>query len=216
MGSHFSLHVRQRIRRLGAEPTGPEEPERTAVLGERTLTLEGRCPRVGDRIEARFTLPGARHAGGGALTEAELSRGLVIVSTLPNIAKQACTAQVVALDHALHHGFEDARAVHVSADGPERWAEVDQYHPDVDTPAYTLEGATAESRDAFARQFGVAVRGERRIAHGLFALLDGAFIAAHIPGDQLTAADVDVVLREAARVLGRPAPGCGHHAPTST
>ncbi len=95
----------------------------------------GRCPQPGERISAQFSLPPARRAD-RALTLADLTRGLVFVSTLPNIAKQACTAQVVALDHALRTGFADARAVHVPVDGAERWAEVDAYHPDVDTPAY--------------------------------------------------------------------------------
>jgi hypothetical protein len=61
----------------------------------------------------------------------------------------------------------------------------DVFHRSVEAAGYSLAGADDESRRAFARAFGVEVLGERRIAHGLFGLWEGEFVAVDIPGDQM-------------------------------
>jgi len=161
---------------------------RMVKLGDQLLELEGASPVVGARLEADFSLPAARHSV-DPLDRAALSEGLVIVSTLPNIGKHACIAQVVDLEHVTRP-LAQWRIVHVSADPASYWSEVDTYHPDIESAAWTLHGASQESRVAFCAAFGVGVVGHRRIAHGLFAIEDGLFASVMIPRDQLSAPSV--------------------------
>ncbi|MCU1277938.1 MAG: hypothetical protein JWM53_1484 [bacterium] len=138
---------------------------------------------------ADFVIPPARHAT-VPLTPTTLARGLVIVSTLPNIRRHACIAQILQLDEVAPHLLPTAAVVHVSADEPEHWAEVDRFHPNVRAPGYSLHAADQASRVAFGLAFGVAVEGHARIAHGCFALLDGVVLAAEIPRYQMHSMDV--------------------------
>lgn len=174
---------------------------RLAHLGGRRISLPGSAPCAGDRLAARFELPPARSATAPLRSE-ELAAGLVFVSTLPNVAKSACLAQIVDLDEHTRHASTRARVVLVSADHADHWHEVDEYHPDVQAPAYTLEGASADHRASFVRAFGVEVAGHRRIAHGLFALVDGVFLTVDVPFDQMMSPDVGAFLERVRRLAG--------------
>jgi hypothetical protein len=162
------------------------EPERTVRLGERVLRLPGRAPAIGSRLDATFRIPPARRTD-TPLTRESLVRGLVVLSTLPNIEKHACVAQIVDLEEHGRCLVHQPRIVHVSSDAAVHWAEVDQFHPGVLSESYSLAGCDDDSRKSFTGAFGVAVEGERRITHGLFALLDGVFLAVDIPVDQMRA-----------------------------
>lgn len=164
------------------------EPRR-ARLGPEMIELEGAAPLVGDRLAASFSIPAARHAG-SSLTATELSQGVVIVSTLPNIQKHACIAQIVDLEAQAKEQVPSARLVHISSDHADHWLEVDRFHPDVETPAYSLCCADPVDRHAFAQAFGVGVVDHQRIAHGLFALNGGVFVAVEIPEDQMRTPEV--------------------------
>jgi peroxiredoxin len=153
-------------------------------LGGEPIELLGDEPRVGARIERSFSIPPARGAT-APLTEKDVSQGLVILSTLPNIHRHACVAQIVDLEEALPRELPQARIVHVSADSREHWGEVDRYHPTVASASYTLASATSHSRQAFVETFGVAVEKHWRIAHGLFAINHGVIVMADIPTDQM-------------------------------
>lgn len=174
---------------------------RWARLGEQQLRLLGSLPVPGDRLEARFSIPPAR-GDRRPLGSGRLRQGVVIVSTLPNIGKNACIAQIVDLEELSRKMVPEAQLFHVSADAPRFWKEVDAYHPDMHTPGYSLHSATPASRTAFGRAFGVAVVDHRRIAHGLFALADGVFLHGEIPGNQLLAPDVKRFLRAVRTALG--------------
>lgn len=128
-----------------------------------------------------------------------------MVSTLPNIEKHACLAQIVELEERSHGAIPHHRIVHVSADHEAHWREVDRFHPNIQAAGYSLCCADPASREA-VEAFGVGVEGHHRIAHGLFALLDGVFLAAEIPADQMKPAEVrDFLHRVAALVRhGRP------------
>ncbi len=69
-------------------------------------------------------------------------------------------------------------------------------------PGYSLCCADDTSREGFGRAFGVAVQGHHRIAHGLFALKDGVFLAADVPFDQMEPPDVPSFLARVRRLLG--------------
>jgi hypothetical protein len=166
---------------------------RDADLGGTPILLVGHLPRPGMPLLDVFRLPPARRAC-AALTDDELRRGLVVVSTLPNIQRHACVAQIVQLEEVCAHRFPNARIVHVSQDEAIHWAEVDRFHPGITAASYTLHGASESSRVSFAWAFGVGVLGHPRIAHGLFALRDGVFVAAEVPFDQMHAPDVGTFL----------------------
>lgn len=193
-GGSVAVH---RILTIG-EP-GPA-PRREAALGGRSIRLLGEAPRAGGRLAGRFSLPAARRAEGPLSGEA-LSRGLWIVSTLPNIERHACLEQVAEIEARASALFPAPRVAHVSADAAIHWGEVDEFHPGVRAPGYTLCGASDESRRAFLAAFGVGVLGERRIAHGLFGLRDGVFLAAEIPFDQMQTPEVGRFLEELGRAL---------------
>ena len=130
------------------------------------------------------------------LTEQTLADGLVIVSTLPNIGMHACAAQIVHLEEHASAEYPNARVVHVSSDGREYWREVEDYHGDLKAAGYTLADASAEDRLAFCTALGVGVKESRRVAHGLFALQDGVFLASQVPEEQMETPDVHNFLAE--------------------
>ena len=176
---------------------------RTAHLGSDQLHLLGQVPRPGDRLTAEFSIPAARLAD-RPLTADELRRGLVLVSTLPNIQKHACMAQIVALEEHGSEKLPEWTMVHVSADHEDHWREVDRFHPNVRAAGYSLCCADPVSREAFVMAFGVGVEAHHRIAHGLFALRDGLFLEVEIPQDQMRPAEVEGFLLRLSGAPGTP------------
>jgi len=172
---------------------------RTAYLGETVIELEGPAPRVGTSLVGEFALAPA-HFAPVPLRAADLRHGSAVVSTLPNIEKHACIFQIVDLEKELARLNPAPRLVHVSSDSARHWTEVEQYHPELRAPGYTLGESDAHSRDAFKAAFGVGVRGHRRIAHGLFALRDGIFLAVDIPDDQMSPPPVKSFLHRLSHV----------------
>ena len=100
---------------------------RHADLDGRPILLLGHLPHPGRALVDVFTLPAARRAT-APLTEADLRRGTVVVSTLPNIQRHACIAQIVELEQACARRHASLRIVHVSGDEAIHWREVDRFH----------------------------------------------------------------------------------------
>lgn len=176
-----------------------ESPGRVR-LGARWARLDAPCPRPGDVLSADFRLRPAHHATIG-LCGTQLRHGLVIVSTLPNIEKRACTAQILALDKELGASRLRSRVVHVSSDAARHWSQLERLHDQVNASGHTVDGASDEDRERFARAFGVAVVGERRIAHGLFALRDGVFLGAVVPENQFRSPSVRLFVQRLERLI---------------
>jgi len=162
-------------------------PMRRARLGLRTLELYGRVLVPGDRLVARFSIAPARGAI-GQLTAARLRDGLILMTTLPNIHKHACSAQLVQTQRSVQRFLPAAAVVHVASDGPEYWAEVDRLHGSITATGYSLQGSA--DAEAFRLAFGVGVRGTERIARGLFAFCRGVVLGAEVPEDQSRTPDV--------------------------
>lgn len=162
---------------------------REAELQGQRLILPGAAPAVGDRLSADFEIAAARFAG-PPLSAGRVREGLALLSTLPNIHRHACLTQIVQLEELGHRRFPQALVAHVSADEPEHWCEVDHFHPNLRAPGFSLHRTDPLSVAAFVHAFGVAVLGHRRIAHGLFALRDGVFVAVEIPYNQMHPMDV--------------------------
>lgn len=180
---------------------------RIAQLGTNQIQLVGNLPVTGGRLVAQFVIPAARLAS-QPLMMCDLKEGLVVVSTLPNIEKHACLAQIVELEERSHETMPQLRIVHVSADHEFHWREVDRFHPNIQAAGYSLCCADPVSRTSFVEAFGVGVEGHHRIAHGLFALLNGVFILAEIPEDQMKRAEVGTFLDRLVRLLAGPVGGC--------
>jgi hypothetical protein len=183
------------------------EMTRRAQLGDSTIHLLGQVPVQGETLMADFVIPAARLAE-KPLTAEDLRHGLVVVSTLPNIQKHACLAQIVELEEHGYARVPHLRIVHVSADHEDHWQEVDRFHPDIQSAGYSLWCADVKSRDAFVRAFGVGVVDHHRIAHGLFALRNGVFLAAEIPTDQMRPSDVQGFLDRLVQSLVDPRWDC--------
>jgi hypothetical protein len=181
-------------------PISIERPRRFARLGEQEIELVGAQPRPGERLRGEFSIPPARYAS-APLTCRDLSRGWVVVSTLPNIHKRACSTQILGLEEKLLKFERRPRLAHVSADPAEHWREVGHFHPNLRARGYTLDGSDAHSRAAFKAAFGVGVRENKRIAHGLFALHNGAFVAAEIPRDQMTPPPIEGFVHKLAHAM---------------
>jgi hypothetical protein len=190
----------------------PAALDRAIRLGNELLLRAHPTPRPGDVLDADFVIPAARLAT-DPLTCTELARGLVVLSTLPNIQKHACAAQIIEIEEHAPARLPGSRIVHVSADAAHHWGEVDVFHGNVRAPGYSLCCADAASREAFGRAFGVTVLGQRRIAHGLFALLDGLFLAADVPFDQMAPPDVESFLERVHRLVALTPAGGGGTAP---
>jgi len=170
-------------------PSPSHGPTRTVKLGDALIELEGSAPVLGSPLRGEFAIAPARHAR-TPLLASDLRAGWVVLSTLPNIEKQACIGQILELEEAVVKMAPRPRLVHVSADEAHHWHEVDHIHPHLTAPGYTLASTSSEDRAAFAAAFGVGVRGSRRIAHGLFGLRDGTFEDTEIPYDQMGSPNV--------------------------
>lgn len=175
---------------------------RQAKLGTQIIRLMGIAPEPGVPLRGSFVIPAARRAD-RPLTAEDLSQGLIVVSTLPNIQKHACLAQIVELEERGHEQLPSVRILHVSADHAEHWGEVDRFHPNIRSAGYSLCCADPASREAFILAFGVGVENHHRIAHGLFLLEEGRFLKSEVPKDQMRAVDIGRFLRETAPLLAR-------------
>lgn len=173
---------------------------RQAQLGIQTIHLMGIVPVPGTPLRGKFVIPAARRADRPLTTE-DVCRGVIVVSTLPNIHKHACLSQIVDLEERGRALCEPLRIVHVSADHESHWQEVDQFHPNIQATGYSLCSADPASREAFVTAFGVGVEGHYRIAHGLFILREGVFLKSEVPTDQMRSVEVTQFLRDAARCL---------------
>ena len=166
---------------------------RHADLGGRPIVLLGHLPHPGRALVDVFTLP-AILRGTPPLTEADLVRGTVVVATLPSIQRNASVVRLVELEGVCAQRHPSARIVLVSQEESVQSNEVDCCRGRMSAASYTLSGASESSRVSFAWAFGVGVLGDQRIAHGLFALRDGVFVAADVPFDQMQLPDVSGVL----------------------
>lgn len=163
--------------------------KRKVYLGESEIHLLGKKPRVGERLDAEFEIKPARNSK-KSLTKKELSKGLTIVSTLPNIHTNACHYQVLDLENLSKKIIPEAKIFHISSDAISHWKEVDEIHPDLKAYGFSLYESELKDREYFTKAFGVGVEGNVRIAHGLFGLYNGIFCAAYIPIQQMGNPDI--------------------------
>ncbi len=169
--------------------------KRKAYLGESEIHLLGKKPRIGERLEADFEIKPARNSK-ESLTKKILSKGLTIVSTLPNIHTNACHYQVLDLENLTKKLIPEAKIFHIASDAKSHWKEVDEIHPDLKAYGFSLYESELKDREYFASAFGVGVEGNARIAHGLFGLYEGVFCAAYIPMQQMGNPDIHYFLTQ--------------------
>jgi len=172
-----------------------KETLRSVYLGDRKIFLLGKKPSKGWKLTEYFQANPARKTR-SKLTSDCLKKGLVIVSTLPNIRSFACSQQILDLENEVKAQIPSARIYHIASDPKSGWKEVEELHPFLDSPGFTLHGVPAEFVDSFKRAFGVGVKGTPRIAHGLFALLDGEFLVSYIPRQQYGVPNIRKFIRK--------------------
>jgi len=181
-------------------PANPS-PSRIVSLGGRSIRLLGEAPSVGGSLVSTFEIPRLDRAG--VLSADGLASGVHIVATLPNVRKQECAQQIARLEKHVAESDIDARVHYVTADDDSAWDEAVAHHARLRERAHSLLRAPLRDRDAFKVAFGVGVVGERRIARGLFALLDGAFAFVAIPQNQLEGPSVKLFVSSLARRVAR-------------
>lgn len=152
-------------------------------LGDKPIQVYGSKLKSGDKIESRFHLPAAYNTK-QALKEKDIAKGLVILSTLPNIRSNECSTQVLDLEKEVKARNLKAKIYHVACDCPKHWEEVRHLHPFLKAKGYTLKLANERDTESFKQALGVGVRGSKRIVHGLFAFQDGKLLASYIPRQQ--------------------------------
>ncbi|WCL50010.1 hypothetical protein [Leptospira sp. GIMC2001] len=156
---------------------------RRVFLGDHSMQLQGDKPKPGKRILGCFHANPARKTR-AVLNENKINRGLVIISTLPNIRSFACSQQVLDLELEVRAHLPEAKIYHIASDPKSGWDEVEKLHPFLKSPGFTLVGVDKSSVESFKKEFGVGVEGNKRIAHGLFALKNGEFLVSYIPRQQ--------------------------------
>ena len=162
---------------------------RPACLAGRPILLLGHLPHPGRALVDVFRLPAVDRAEAW-LTDDDLRLGTVVVSTSPSLGPDAMR-QLESLEKACRRDLRFARVVHVSYDMDVSAATGETVHGEM----YALDGASESSRVSFTWAFGVGVLGEKQIAHGLFALREGIFVAAETPFDQRPLHDVSGFIR---------------------
>jgi len=152
-------------------------------LGDERIELYGNKPKLGEKLQIPFLIPPAFNTR-LPLRKKAIDKGLVIISTLPNIKSNACSAQILNLEMEIKARKIKAKIFHVACDCPEHWEEVRSIHPFLRAKGFTLKNASKEDSESFRNSFGIGVHGSSRIAHGLFAFQDGKVIASYIPRQQ--------------------------------
>jgi hypothetical protein len=178
--------------------------KRKVYLGDSSIFLEGLRPKYGQKLASNICAKPARKAV-EALDSSQLSQGLVFVSTLPNIRSFACSQQVLDLEVESQKRFPRSKIFHIASDDKAAWKEVDILHPFLKSPGYTLTGVKKGDKEAFKSCFGVGVENEIRIAHGLFALLNGKFIVTYIPKQQYGVPNIKSFLSKVEKKLKQDA-----------
>ncbi|TGN10095.1 hypothetical protein [Leptospira ilyithenensis] len=152
-------------------------------LGDKPIELLGKQPKQGEWIKKNFRLPAAYNTK-IPFTPDQLKAGLVIVSTLPKIKSNECSAQILNLEQELAIRKINAKIVHIACDCADHWEEVKNLHPFLKAKGFSLKFADTTDINSFKEFFGVGVKGSPRIAHGLFAFQNGYLIQSMIPRQQ--------------------------------
>lgn len=167
---------------------------RTVKLGSEVCYLEGKEPSVGSILDCTFLIPEV--TGTSAIADINLKKDLIIISTLPNVAKDHCIQQIVELETLAKKLLPGSvKIYHVSSDSRLDWKTAQSKIP-FSIKAYTLYDAVQISRFEFKEAFGVGVVGSERLAHGLFALFRGQFIAVQIPNEQLGVPNIPLFINQ--------------------
>jgi peroxiredoxin len=169
-------------------------------LGNKPIQVYGNQLKRGDSILGNFQLPGAYNTK-TPLRKKTISRGLVILSTLPNIKSNECSTQILDLEQEVQARALKLKIYHIACDCPEHWEEVKHLHPFLKAKGYSLELANKADAEEFKQVLGVGVRGSKRIVHGLFAFLNGKLISTYIPRQQYGVPNVKKFLDTVATLI---------------
>lgn len=152
-------------------------------LGDMPVELTGKRPKLGDRIPGKFDFKPALNTS-NKFPNLNQVKGLVFVSTLPNVKSFACSTQVLDLEEEIKKRKLPAKIFHFASCGKDSWFEIKKLHPNIKAKGYSLQNCNTEEVSEFKNSLGVGVSHSHRLAHGLFAFYDGRIIASYIPKQQ--------------------------------
>ncbi|TGL67360.1 hypothetical protein [Leptospira levettii] len=152
-------------------------------LGDLPVELIGKRPRLGKPIEGKYRFTPVLNAK-NKFPNLQKSKGIIFLSTLPNVKSFACSAQVLDLEVEITKRKIPAKIFHLASCGNDSWAEIKKLHPQLKARGYSLKNCSQIEVENFKQKLGVGVKNSHRLAHGLFALKDGKIIASYIPKQQ--------------------------------
>lgn len=152
-------------------------------LGDLPVELTGRRPKLGDPIEGKFGFKPALNTK-SKFPDLKNIKGLVFLSTLPNVKSFACSTQVLDLEEEISKRNIRAKIFHLASCGINSWTEIKKLHPQLKANGYSLQNCDNDEVTTFKQKLGVGVTNSHRLAHGLFVLKNGKFIASYIPKQQ--------------------------------
>ncbi|TGL09271.1 hypothetical protein [Leptospira levettii] len=152
-------------------------------LGDLPVELIGKRPRLGKPIEGKYRFTPVLNAK-NKFPNLQKSKGIIFLSTLPNVKSFACSAQVLDLEVEITKRKIPAKIFHLASCGKDSWSEIKKLHPQLKARGYSLQNCSQNEVNTFKQILGVGVKNSHRLAHGLFALKNGKIIASYIPKQQ--------------------------------
>ncbi|TGL48907.1 hypothetical protein EHQ59_15695 [Leptospira kemamanensis] len=152
-------------------------------LGEIPIELYGKKPKFGEPFRGKFQFTPALNTR-SRFPNLQNTKGLVFVSTLPNVKSFACSTQVLELEEEIKARKLQAKIIHLASCGQNSWMEIKKLHSHLKAKGYSLGKRNSMEVQTMKQILGVGVINSNRLAHGLFVLLDGKFIASYIPKQQ--------------------------------
>ena len=169
-------------------------------LGDLPVELIGKRPKTGEPIDGKFGFRPVLN------TKANFpclgnAKGIVFLSTLPNVRSFACSTQVLDLEEEVIIRKIPAKIFHLASCGKESWSEIKKLHPQLKAHGYSLQNCNTNDVNRFKHKLGVGVSNSNRLAHGLFVLKNGKFIASYIPKQQYGVPNIKRFLNRLERSL---------------
>lgn len=152
-------------------------------LGDMPVELTGKRPKIGFQWKHKFQFSPALNTK-SKFPNLKNEKGLIFISTLPNVRSFACSAQVLELEEELKKRKIPAKIIHIASDGKDAWSEIKKLHPKLKAHGYSLKNGNTGDVNKLKEILGIGVVSSHRLAHGLFAIQDGILISSLIPKQQ--------------------------------
>lgn len=164
-------------------------------LGNMLVELTGKRPKKGFQWQHNFQFLPALNTESN-FPNLKNKKGLIFISTLPNVRSFACSTQVLDLEEELKKRKIQAKIIHIASDGKDAWSEIKKLHPTIKAHGYSLKNGNPDDINTLKEILGIGVVSSHRLAHGLFAIQDGILISSLIPKQQYGVPNIKKFLNE--------------------